>query len=425
MTVSCTHLAVDYSGTQRAHRPTAHQRFVKAMVASLLRVSMARPPMSGLMLPLAAALIAGCSTIPSSGPTGRDLRSQITSDEAAVPITLVPVQTMSDLPAAQLTASVFRDDYTPPAPTEMVGPGDTIEIAVYETGIALFGGGGAVAATGASGAASASGVGPGASAERFPPFRVSDQGTINFPYVGEIMVAGRTTDQIEGLLRRALRGKSQNPQVLVSIAQGLTNSIIIGGDVRNPGRLVLPTNRESLSDVIALAGGSTGDLKDILVRIQRRDALGEFRLSEILAQPEQDIRIFPSDRIMLVRAPQSFAVLGGSGRSDQIVFNAPRLSLVEAVAQAGGANPNAGDPRAIFVFRLISSQEGTEVPTVYHFNMMEASSYILAQRFAMRDKDVLYIGNAEANQPTKLVQIISQLFFPLVTLGQVVSDGNN
>lgn len=389
------------------------------MFSSPIRLRPGRLPALGLLVALAAVL-AGCSTIPSSGPTGSELRSQITEDMTTVPITLVPVQTMADLPASIKASSVFSDDYTPPAPTELVGPGDVIEIAVYETGVALFGDGGA----GTGAARLPTGLGPGARSERFPPFRVSDTGTINFPYVGEIAVAGRTTDQIEGLLRRELRGKSQNPQVLVSIAQGLTNSIIIGGDVRNPGRLVLPTNRESLSDVIALAGGSTGELKDLVVRIHRGDSLGQFRLSDIIAQPEQDIRIFPSDRILLVRAPQSFSVLGGTGRTDQIPFNAPQLSLIEAVAQAGGANANVGDPRAIFVFRLVPTADGSEVPTVYHFNMMEASSYILAQRFTMRDKDVLYVGNAAANQPTKLVQIISQLFFPLVTLGQIV-DGNN
>jgi polysaccharide export outer membrane protein len=390
------------------------------MVPQLFRSPSARLCSLGTLVPLAIA-VAGCATLPTSGPTGRELRSQLADETAATPISIVPVRSMADLPVSSQPAIVFRDDYTPPAPTELVGPGDLVEIAVYETGVALFGG--AAASPAAAGAAT--GFAPSARAERFPPFRVSDRGTINFPFVGEVAVAGRTTDQIESLLRRELRGKSQNPQVLVSIAQGLTNSVIIGGDVRNPGRLVLPTNRESLSDVIALAGGSSGDIKDLLVRIQRRDTLGEFRLSDILAQPEQDVRIFPSDRILLVRAPQTFSVLGGAGRSDQIVFNAPRLSLIEAVAQSGGSNPNVGDPRAIFVFRLVRQSDGSEKPIVYHFNMMEASSYILAQRFAMRDKDVLYVGNAEANQPSKLVQIVSQLFFPLVTLGQVVSNGNN
>lgn len=423
MRSSCACVAVHYSATAPTIGPVQRSSEVCLnMVASLPRFRTAKLPTHGLALSLLGLLLAGCVSLPSSGPTGAELRSQIAEQTAAMPISLVPVRSMADLPAATRTATVFRDDYTPPSPTELVGPGDVIEIAVYETGVSLFGGAGAAAPASAGG--SAAGLGPGARGERFPPFRVSDRGTINFPYVGEVIVAGRTTDQIETLLRRELRGKSQNPQVLVSIAEGLTNSVIIGGDVRNPGRLVLPTNRESLSDVVALAGGSTGELKDILVRIQRRDSLGEFRLSEILAQPEQDIRIFPADRILLVRAPQSFSVLGAPGRSDQIVFNAPNLSLIEAVAQSGGSNPNAGDPRAIFVFRLVLKDDGTEVPTVYHFNMMQASSYILAQRFAMRDKDVLYVGNAAANQPSKLVQIVSQLFFPLVTLGQVISNGN-
>lgn len=386
------------------------------IVATPFRRRSGRLPVFVALAPL-AAMTMGCAAIPSSGPTGAALRSQIEDDMAAMPITLVPVRTMADLPVSSQPSPVFADDYTPPAPTELVGPGDMLEIAVYETGVALFGGTAVAAGAGA-------GPDPAARGERFPPFRVSDAGTINFPYVGEVAVAGRTTDQIEALLRRELRGKSQNPQVLVAIAQGLTNSVIIGGDVRQPGRLVLPTNRETLSDVVALAGGNAGEIKDILVRIQREGVVGEFRLSDILARPEQDIRIFPADRILLVRSPQSFSVLGAAGRSDQIAFPAPALSLVEAVSLAGGTNPNAGNPRAIFVFRIIDGPDGTERPTVYHFNMMQASSYILAQRFAMSDKDVLYIGNAEANQPTRLVQILSQLFFPLVTLEGVINRNN-
>jgi polysaccharide export outer membrane protein len=347
--------------------------------------------------------------------------SQLDEGIGALPIALVTVGTVADLPQSAQLATVFADDYTPPRPTELVGPGDVLNIAVYETGIALFGGSGAAAA-GAAGPNS--GFDPSARAERFPPIRVSDAGTINIPFVGELGVAGRTTNEIESMLRGSLRRMSQNPQVLVSIAEGLTNSIIIGGDVRQPGRLVLPTNRESLSDVIALAGGNSGEIKDILVRLQRSGIYGEFRLSDILSNPEQDVRVFPADRILLVRSPRSYSVLGAAGRNDQIAFPGPSLSLIEAVALAGGTNPNAGDPRAIFVFRMAPGPDGSETPTVYHFNMMQASTYLLAQRFNITDKDVLYIGNAEANQPTKLVQIISQLFFPLVTLEGVINRGN-
>ncbi len=355
-------------------------------------------------------ILAGCAAIPASGPTGGEIRSQIKADTSHLGIGLVEVSTVADLPKAGVAPPMFAADAKVPPPTELVGAGDILDISVYESGIALFGRSAPAVAAGEANFDSA------AKAERLPPARVSDEGTINVPYVGEVAVKGRTTNEVERLIRQALRGKSQNPQVLVSIREGLTNSVIIGGDVNRPGRVVLPTNRESLSDVIALAGGNRGEIKDMLVRVQRGDANGELRLSDVMSDPALDVRILPADRISLVRAPRSFSVMGAAGKADQVVFPGPQVTLAEAVALAGGSNPNAGDPRAIFVFRITKGPNGEEKPIVYHFNMMRASSYLLAQRFVMSDKDVLYVGNAAANQPSKLVQIVSQLFFPLVAL---------
>ncbi len=367
---------------------------------------------AGFVLPI---LLAGCAAIPSSGPTGSEIRSQIKADTSHLGIALVEVKSAVDLPQGAMPAQVFAKEYTPPPPTELVGAGDVLDISIYESGVALFGRSAAATASGDAG------FNTSASAERLPPTRVSDGGTINIPYVGELPVQGRTTAEIERLIRQSLRGKSQNPQIVVSIREGLTNSVIIGGDVARPGRLVLPTNRESLSDVIALAGGIRGEIKDMAVRVQRGGVKGEFRLSDVMSDPARDIGIFPADRISLVRSPRSFSVMGAAGKAEQIGFPAAQVSLAEAIALAGGSNPNTGDPRAIFVFRFTKGENGADAPVVYHLNMMQASSYLLAQRFPMADKDVLYVGNAAANQPTKLTQIISQLFFPLVALQNVAN----
>jgi polysaccharide export outer membrane protein len=47
--------------------------------------------------------------------------------------------------------------------------------------------------------------------------------------------------------------------------------------------------------------------------------------------------------------------------------------------------------------------------------MMRPGAYLLAQKFRMHDRDVLYVGNARANQMSKFVQILSQLFVPVAT----------
>ena len=366
-----------------------------------------------------AIVLASCASLPSSGPTASRIVAQVGDPAARVAIALVKVRSVADLPVSARPVPLLAELRNPSGWVEQVGRGDLLDIAVYETGITLFGRSSGLAR---SGTVAQGSLGSDGRAERLPPFRVSAEGTINFPYIGDVTVSGRTTTEIEELLRKGLSEKSQNPQVLVSIVQAVTSSVIVAGDVRQPGRVVLTTNRETLSDVVALAGGSAGEIKDILVRVQRGGVSSELRLADIFSTPEQDILIRPADRIQVLRSPQSFSVLGAAGRSDQIVFPASTLSLAEAVALSGGANPNAGDPRAIFVFRIVRGSDGIEVPTVFHLNMMEASSYILAQHFAMRDKDVLYVGNAKANQPSKLVQIISQIFFPLVTLGQVINQ---
>jgi polysaccharide export outer membrane protein len=358
------------------------------------------------------AALSGCATLPTSGPSGSAIRSQVAADVGQLGITLVQVQTVNDLPHPPEPPAPFRPDYTPPPSTELVGSGDVLNVSIFETGIALFGRSAMISGDGAAG------FDPASRAERFPPLRVSDQGTITIPYVGQVNVAGRTTREIEMILRQALRGKSQNPQVLVSIAEGLTNSVIIGGDIARPGRLVLPTNREKLSEVIALAGGNKGEIRDLLVRVSRNEEMQEWRLSDVLDNPALDPRIYPSDRITLIRQPRSFTVLGAPGQTSQFPFPGAKASLIEAIGVAGGANPNSGNARAIFVFRIDRDETGKEVPMVYHFNMMQASSYILAQKFAMKDKDVVYVGNALANQPSKLIQVLSQLFFPLVALQQ-------
>jgi len=253
------------------------------------------------------------------------------------------------------------------------------------------------------------------SAERLPAVRVDDYGYIKVPFVGRLRAAGHTAAELQSMIQSGLRGMSQDPQVLVTIEQSITNSIILAGEVSKPGRLVLATNRESLVDAIALAGGYRGQAKDAVARVQRDGQSFEIRLSDLLDMPQEDVQVAPGDRITLISRPQSFSVLGAPNKSEEIDFPRGRLTLAEAVALAGGANPNAGDAAAVFVFRYVPQANGTEQPTVYHLNMMRPGAYLLSQRFLMRDRDVLYVGNARANQFTKFINLLSQLFVPVAT----------
>jgi polysaccharide export outer membrane protein len=287
-----------------------------------------------------------------------------------------------------------------------VGPGDQLDIAVFEVGASLFG----------SARASSDGYDPSARAERFPAIVVDRNGAIHLPYIGSIPVAGRTPNEIAARIEGAYRGKSQSPQVLVSIRDNLTSTVYVSGDVRKPGRLPLSLQEERLLDAVAAAGGTVAQAQDMVVRMVRDGRQVEERLDRIRPGSADDLVLVPGDRVELIRQPQSYVVLGAANRISQVAFDQSDVMLAEAAARAGGPNDAAADPRAVFLFRYDPTTDASGVvqPTIYRLNMLAPASYFLAQRFPMRDRDVLYVANAGANRPAKLVNIINQLFSPFV-----------
>ncbi|CAH0497204.1 polysaccharide biosynthesis/export family protein [Novosphingobium sp. CECT 9465] len=362
--------------------------------------------------------VAGCASLPTSGPTGKQIGKSLQIDQANLPIQVVEVASIADIPPGITPSLTAPLPALAPPPTDMVGPGDVLEVSIYEAGVTLFSGGGAGAAAGQVNQV-------GVQVQKLPPSRVDDNGDISIPYAGKLRVIGRTVGEVEAQIQRALRGLSQDPKVLVTLTQSITNSVIVSGEVNKPGRLVLQTNRETLSDVVALAGGYRGNARDLTLRVVRQNRNVDIRFNDLVDNPMLDVPAYPGDRFMLINSPQSFSVLGAPGRVEQIGFARSTVSLAEAMASAGGVSPGAGDPAAIFLFRYARNDQGAEVPVVYHVNMMRAGSYLLTQRFLMRDRDVLYFGNASANQPGKLLNLISQLFTPLVTVTAAVQTLQN
>lgn len=367
------------------------------------------------------AAMAACSSLPVTGPTGggieRAARLAASGTPGKLGFKIVEVTDATAIPVLAAVPQSTLVEATPP-PTDLIGPNDLLNITIYEAGVSLFGKGANRISTGSAAAATAAGAaGPDQSAgsERLPGVRVDDQGYIRLPFVGRLRAAGHTASELQSMIRDGLRGMSQDPQVMVSIDQSVTNSVVLAGEVNRPGRFVLPTTHQTLNQTIALAGGYKGNAKDLVAQVQRGGSSYEIRMSDLLDLPQRDLAVAPGDTVTLINRPESFSSLGAPNRAEQIQFPRGRISVAEAIALAGGANPNAGDAAAIFVFRYVPTASGLEEPVVYHLNMMQPGALFLSQRFMMKDQDLLYVGNAEANQPSKFIQLLSQLFVPVAT----------
>lgn len=392
----------------------------------------------GLAL-LAVMAIGGCATLPRNGPTGHQIARDATKqNDIGFQLVDIGAKNITSLSTVNLPTGALAA-LSAEGTVDTLGPGDVLSIEIYEVGFSLFGG--RVNLSGATG--SADEAAPSAHGETVGDggIVVDRNGEITVPYVGTIAAAGLTPAELQARIVESLRGKSQSPQVIVSLRRNVSNSVVVMGDVSSPRRIPLTLARERLLDAVADAGGisraaqtgsstATGTgAQDLIVRFTRRGHTVDERLDAILSGSPDDLVLLGGDRIELIRQPRTFTVFGAIDRISQIPFESRKLTLAEALARAGGPNDGRADPKSVFVFRLppnaIRAPGGmasktlaanTVTPIVYRIDMMRAQDYFLAQQFMMRDKDLVYISNASANQPLKLVQALGQLFSPVFAI---------
>ena len=125
---------------------------------------------------------------------------------------------------------------------------------------------------------------------------------------------------------------------------------------------------------------------------------------------------------------------GATGANAQIPFVSEKMTLVEALAKAGGLQDLRSDPEGVFLFRfepprilsalgrpqLNSGPDGSS-PVVYRLDLRDARSYFLAQRFPVEDKDIIYVANADLNELQKFFTLLNTLTGPIIS-GVVVKS---
>lgn len=99
-------------------------------------------------------------------------------------------------------------------------------------------------------------------------FRIQPDGSVDFPYVDRLQVAGLEPQQIEELIKKELVGKKilVNPQVTLVVKQYNSKKISVIGAVQKPGSIPW-TDGIKLVEAISLSGGFTslGDANHVVL----------------------------------------------------------------------------------------------------------------------------------------------------------------
>jgi len=306
----------------------------------------------------------------------------------------------------------------------IVGAGDTLEVSVWEAPPAsLFG-----AAT----------LDPknGASTSRLtalPEQMVNHNGSISVPFAGNLKAAGRTPAQIESEIVSRLKGKANQPQVLVRVMKNASSNVTVVGEFTSSLRMQLTARGERLLDAVAAAGGVRQPVGKMTVQLTRGTTVQSLPLSTIIQDPLQNIVLQGGDVVTALNKPLSFITLGATSKNEEIEFEAQGITLAQALARAGGLQDARADAQGVFVFRfedaaavgdsLRATSDATpdgKIPVIYRVDLKNPATFFLAQGFPMRDKDVMYVSNAPAAELQKFLNIVGSVISPVAaarTLG--------
>lgn len=368
----------------------------------------ARSKSLALISTASLAMFVGACALPSPGPRAPSIAREASGD--APTFVLVPVDRLTLVALnGHVPEDLSRLAEPAPVPAGVIQIGDVVSVTLWEFGSGLLS---PVSANVSAGQALA-----GAQAATVPNQTVDQTGMIIVPFAGDIVAAGRTTREVQTAIQRALRGMASNAQVLVQVVQTSNNAVTVTGDCNRPGRFPLAVSGTKLLDAVASAGGGSGKARDTLVQLSRGGVTSRVRMSQVLADPSQNIYLQPNDVITLDQEPQSAVVLGATNKNGEYLFGKSKVTLAEAIGNSGGLTDQQADPFGVFVLRYETPEiankvhtspiteyltTGALVPVVYQVNFNTADGLLLAQNFVLRDRDMVYVSNAASVQASKL-----------------------
>ena len=261
-----------------------------------------------------------------------------------------------------------------------------------------------------------------------PDQQVAPDGAIVVPFAGQVPAAGRTPAEVQQTIEALLASKALQPQALVIVKKSTANTVTVAGEVVPGARLPLSPGGDRLLQVIAAAGGAQAPVHETFVRLSRDGVTATIPFERLVADPAEDIYARPGDVLTLVRIPQTFSVFGATARNDLITFDAEKLTLSEALAKSQGLRDELANPKGVFLFRYepaaivraldqpiaTRAADGTS-PVAYRFDFSDANSYVIADQFPVRDKDIIFVADAGAIQAQKVFTVLQTITGPVIT----------
>jgi polysaccharide export outer membrane protein len=266
--------------------------------------------------------------------------------------------------------AVTAKDNTPPRDSSLrIGEGDLLEFSVYNV------------------------------PELASKIRVSSNGDAYLPLIDYVHVADLTVEEAQTVIEKKLLdgGFVKDPHVTLFVDQFASQGVSVLGEVARPG--VLPVlGQQRLFDVISAAGGLTdkaGKNVSITHRNQQNKPVVVELQRHLEDSSENNIQVYPGDTI-IVRKADIVYVVGDVARPSGFVMERNGLTVLQAVALAGGTTQSAKLNGAQIIRKTEAGNVGTPIELK---KILQAK----APDVAMQPDDILFVPSSVGRMATKRV----------------------
>ena len=231
---------------------------------------------------------------------------------------------------------------------------------------------------------------------------VNDEGEIRLPPLKRIRVMGMTVPQLEEKLTEALSKYLIDPAVFVTIKEYNSQRVIALGETAT-GMYPLK-RRTTLAEFLGQIGGPTGNADIFHIKLIKKDGkIFTYDFNELVKDPQKSEEVLVSGGDTLYVPPleiNKVYVLGNVNSPKAITIKG-KLTLIDAITEAGGPSPNAVTKSIIIVRGELGSSKGIRI----NLNQILKNADI-AQNIELMPGDIIYVPKSFIVDVETFIRII-------------------